>query len=142
MSGGQVTRPGVPDVIRGQFFESDPLVFRAYLTDADGSPLFSSDFTTKQLALNVYQTSGNTPRTAVYTAPTPGPCNSFIATGPSLLTTGWQRGGAGYNFEFELASRVFTPAAGITYRYEFVLQVTSLDYVTLVFELLCVRGAQ
>lgn len=133
MSGGQVTSVGVGDIIRGEFVEGDTLTLRAYVANKNGGPLLSSECTAGQVSLFVYQTSGATPTTAVYTNLLVGPSNGLIST---LSTTGWLRGGTGYNFEYTLPATSFEPSGGITYRFEFIIATTSGQTIV-VFELLC-----
>jgi len=137
MSGGQVTTASAGDIIRGEFSEGDAITFRAYVTDEDGAALVPSDFTAGQASLFVYQNSGATPTTAVYSQLLLGPSNSLIFT--PLRTTGWLRGGAGYNFEYELSDGSFQTSGGITYRFEFQLARSS-SHVRIAYELLCRGG--
>lgn len=135
MSGGQATTAGVGDVIYGEFFEGTPLTFRAYVTKENGAVLLNTDVS-GNVSLNVFQRSGATPTTAVYTNASIAVASSAVA---ALSTTGWLRGGSGFNFTVSLSSSAFTQAGGMNYRYEFNIPLLAGGNIAVIFELYC-RG--
>lgn len=135
MSGGQIGVSGSGGVIYGDFQERSSITFMAYVTNADGT-LLTSGLVTDAVGITVYQNSGATPTTAVYANKTDYPASSAIH---GLSTTGWTRGGSGYNFSLTIPATSFSTYGGITYRYEFQINFAAGGYTTLVFELFC-RG--
>lgn len=134
MSGGQVASVSKPEIIYGEFVEGTALMFMAYLTKLNGAALTSGDCSGSQSTLTVFRSSGATPTTAVYSSPVIGAANSLVA---ALSTSGWSRGGAGYNFTYTLPASAFTTYGGLTYRYEFSLPLLAGGSAIVIFEMLC-----
>ena len=136
MSGGQIQTGGAGGVIRGEFVENSTITFLAYLT-YNGSPLTNLQVQ-GFVSLNVYQRSGATPTTPIYTN-----ANYVSSTVAVLLvpsTIGWTRDDIGYNFIVTLPSTYFSQAGGLDYRFEFVIPLLPSGNMPVLFDLFC-RGS-
>jgi hypothetical protein len=136
MSGGQIQSNGAGGIIRGEFVENSNIRFLAYLTKANGAVL-SSVNVQGFITVNVYQRSGATPTTAIYTNTTSYTASDAITALGVLETDGWTRGGDGYNFDLTIPSTVFSQEGGMDYRFEFTIPLQPSGNMTVIFDLFC-----
>ena len=137
MSGGQIQTGGAGGVIRGEFIEGSTITFLAYLT-YQGRALTNLDVQ-GFVSIAVYQRSGATPSTAIYSSTTFATSTAAVLITPS--TTGWDRDDIGYNFNVTVPSTYFSQEGGMNYRFEFTIPlVTSGQNMPVIFELFC-RGS-
>jgi len=137
MSGGQIQTGGAGGVIRGEFIENSNIRFLAYLQKASGIPLTSAHVQ-GFITVNVYQRSGATPSTAIYTNSTTYTAASTVLA--ALSTDGWDRDSIGYNFDLTFLSTYFSQEGGMDYRFEFTIPLQPSGNMTVIFDLFC-RGS-
>lgn len=127
MSYGQVTSVTQPAVIRGEIQDGENMQFRAYIVNGDGTV---PTVATAAIGLKVFVVGNST---AYYTTTSV----SGATLGP-LSTTGWTKGGDGYNFYAPVSQTDVKTEGGLTYRFEFSVPVAQgTAYV--IFECYC-RG--
>jgi hypothetical protein len=136
MSGGQIQSNGAGGIIRGEFVQNSNIRFLAYLVKANGAVL--SDVNVQGfITVQVYQRSGATPNTAIYTDTTTYTAASAIAGTGAISLDGWTRGGEGHNFDLTIPSTVFTQQGGMDYRFKFTIQLQPSGNMTVIFDLFC-----
>ena len=135
MSGGQIQTNSAGGIIYGEFVENSNIKFTAYLTKANGNVVDQADVE-GFVAVEVYQRSGATPTTPVYTNSTYVSSTDAIA---ALSVDGWTRGGSGYNFSVTILASAFSQYGGQNYRFEFRIPLQQGGYITVQYELFC-RG--
>ena len=136
MSGGQVTSNGAGGIIRGEFVENTNIRFLAYLLK-DGAAL-TNLMVQGFVSVAVYERSGATPNTPIYTN------SNYVSSTVAVLlvpsTSGWSRGGVGANFDLTFISTYFTQVVGMNYRFEFTIPLLPSGNMTVIYELFC-KGA-
>lgn len=133
MSGGQIQTNSAGGIIYGEFVEGSNIKFTAYLTKANGVVLDQADVQ-GFISVSVYERSGATPTTPVYTNSSTYAASDAI---DALSTDGWTRGGTGYNFSLTIPATAFSQYGGINYRFEFLIPLQPSGFMTVAYELFC-----